>query len=487
MDIYDVSHYSRAEVLRWLYSYGSKSNEVTALYLAFIGEADARKLYADEGFSSMHGLCVRRLYLSDSAAFKRIHAARAARRFPELFVAVADGRLHLSAVCMLAPHLTAENVASLMAEATHRRKFEIEQILAGRFPAPDRLAVDPEIRRLPTEPGRLALLPQSAVAPVVAPAVAPAVAPGRVDAPEGAELPPGEAQAILAPAVKPTTLTQEPLLASAQHAVKVGLQRPGSAAPERSPTDPTPLAADRYEIRFTIDAGTYEKLRFAQNLLGHAVPSGSLVDLFCRGLSALVAETLKKRFAVGTRATVSRGRQTQPSRRPGANRYVSSPVRRAVWERDGGQCTFVSAEGQRCDDRRFLEFDHVIPVARGGKPTVEGMRLRCRTHNQLEAERAFGRRFMKEKREQKRKLAPREIRDGKPEQPSSANAESVERLKREWGRDLTARLAALGVRRVDALKVIKRSEALGQATFEACLKVALEFMCPRGLRILGAP
>jgi len=107
MDLYDVSHYSKAEVLRQLYSYGSKNNEVTAMYLAFIGEADARRIYAEEGCSSMHAFCVRRLHLSDSAAFKRIHAARAARRFPELFVAVADGRLHLSAVCMLAPRLTA--------------------------------------------------------------------------------------------------------------------------------------------------------------------------------------------------------------------------------------------------------------------------------------------------------------------------------------------------------------------------------------------
>jgi len=39
---------------------------------------------------------------------------------------------------------------------------------------------------------------------------------------------------------------------------------------------------------------------------------------------------------------------------------------------------------------------------------------------------------------------------------------------------------------VDALKVIKRSGALGQATFEACLKVALEFMCPNGIQRLVA-
>jgi len=405
MDLYDVSHYSKAEVLRQLYSYGSKNNEVTAMYLAFIGEADARRIYAEEGCSSMHAFCVRRLHLSDSAAFKRIHAARAARRFPELFVAVADGRLHLSAVCMLAPRLTAENVGSLLAEATYRRKFEIEQVLARRFPAPDRLAVDLEIRRLPIEPGGLTFVPEAVIS-------------SKQNIPQDAQLPPGAAQAV---GMSVDQATEMPAGASPLHLetvlsetskrpLKIGAQRTVSTEPARSLSNPTPLSDDRYEIRFTVDAGMYERVRFAQNLLSHAVPSGSLPDLFFRGLGALVAETLKRRFAVGTRASgpkvnVARGRRARPSRPPVRNvpnRYVPSPVRRAVWERDGGRCTFVSGEGHRCEDERFLELDHVVPVARGGKPTVEGLRLRCRAHNQLEAERAFGATFMKAKRDAKR-------------------------------------------------------------------------------------
>ena len=70
-----------------------------------------------------------------------------------------------------------------------------------------------------------------------------------------------------------------------------------------------------------------------------------------------------------------------------------------MWERDGGRCTFVSESGHRCEARTRLEFDHVEPVAHGGHATVQGLRLRCRAHNQLEAERAFGRDFMNSKRE----------------------------------------------------------------------------------------
>ena len=78
--------------------------------------------------------CVQELHLSEDAAYKRIQAARAARRFTLLFSAVAEGKVHLAAVCMLAPHLTAENVEDLVEAATHRKKSEIEVLLARRFP-----------------------------------------------------------------------------------------------------------------------------------------------------------------------------------------------------------------------------------------------------------------------------------------------------------------------------------------------------------------
>jgi hypothetical protein len=83
-------------------------------------------------------------------------------------------------------------------------------------------------------------------------------------------------------------------------------------------------------------------------------------------------------------------------------------VRRAVWERDRGQCTFVGDNGHRCTARRVLEFDHIEPVARGGRASVEGIRLRCRVHNQYEAERVYGAGFMDMKRDEARR--ERELR-----------------------------------------------------------------------------
>ena len=67
-------------------------------------------------------------------------------------------------------------------------------------------------------------------------------------------------------------------------------------------------------------------------------------------------------------------------------------------ERDGEQCSFVSDDGRRCTERGFLEFDHVVPAARGGQPTESQIRLLCAAHNQYEAERVLGAAFMEERR-----------------------------------------------------------------------------------------
>src|SRR5688572_24565064 len=130
---YSLSHLSDAVLLRDLSALAVQERVTTAELLAHIAEVDARRLYAPAGFSSMHAYCVGELRLSEDAAYKRIQAARAGRQFHALFPAISEGRLHLAAACLLAPHLTAENVAELIERATHRRKSEVEVLVAERF------------------------------------------------------------------------------------------------------------------------------------------------------------------------------------------------------------------------------------------------------------------------------------------------------------------------------------------------------------------
>jgi len=75
---------------------------------------------------------------------------------------------------------------------------------------------------------------------------------------------------------------------------------------------------------------------------------------------------------------------------------------REVHERDGDRCTFVSESGKRCDSRRMVEFEHDVTHACGGESTPKNLRLLCRAHNQLMAEREFGAEFMDAKRTESR-------------------------------------------------------------------------------------
>jgi len=126
----------------------------------------------------------------------------------------------------------------------------------------------------------------------------------------------------------------------------------------------TPLSPDRYKLQLTISGETVEKLRLAQDMLGHAIPSGGEAAVLDRALSALLAELARKKFADTSRPGRSR------ARRPGS-RTPSAAVKRTVWVRDLGRCAFIGAGGRRCNERRFVEFHHVDPHALGGGRSIE--------------------------------------------------------------------------------------------------------------------
>ena len=123
-----------------------------------------------------------------------------------------------------------------------------------------------------------------------------------------------------------------------------------------------------------------------------------LPELIDRALDALIERLEKSKFAKTSKPRPS-------DRRSKATRHIPAEVKRQVWARDKGQCTFVSEKGQRCAAKSHLEFDHIDPVARGGEASVDRIRLRCRAHNQFDAERLFGAAFMNFKRSEAQRAA----------------------------------------------------------------------------------
>ena len=321
-----LHHLSNRSLLDETVRLAECERSATARLISAIAEVDARRLYLGEGCSSMFTYCTRVLYLSEHAAYDRIEAARLSRRFPIVLEELAGGTLTLTNLRLLAPHLSAENVRTLLTEAEHKSKHEIEQLIARLRPQP---AVPPAIRKLPER-----------------------------------------------------TPHQPP---SANHGDRVEFQAAPvlSAAPWSPSSRPVvePLAPERYKVQFTVSTGTREKIRRVQDLIRHTIPNGDLSAIFDRALS-LLEDLERKRLAA-----VRRPRIERPTAR--GSRHIPASVKRQVWTRDEGRCAFIGSHG-RCVETAFLEFHHVEPYAAGGRAVMGNIELRCRAHNAHEAALFFG-------------------------------------------------------------------------------------------------
>ena len=288
------------------------------------------------------------LRLSEDATCNRIQAARACRDFPVILEALVSGAMSLTSVWILRPHLTRENHEAVLARASGRSRREIEALVAELAPRPD---VPSSVRRLPTAPP----------APPVMPAP-----------------------------TSPATCVEAATLGSSEPTSPV-------SSPPPLRTTPRPIiettSPERYRIQFTIGKESHEKLLRLQALLRREIPNGDPGAIFDRALTLLLEKVEKTKLGAAAKP------RPRPIR-PGADRQFRTPivpsrdlprhVHRAVCQRDGDQCAFVSRDGHRCTERTFLEFHHILPYAKGGLATVEYISLRCRRHNQYEAELAFG-------------------------------------------------------------------------------------------------
>src|SRR5205823_12382795 len=102
----------------------------------------------------------------------------------------------------------------------------------------------------------------------------------------------------------------------------------------------------------------------------------------------------KERFGVGRKPRQS---SIEATREP-SSRHIPDAIKRAVYERDGGRCTFTDERGRRCTETGYLEFDHVDGFARTHLHDADRIRLLCRAHNQHTAEEIYGRAFMEQAR-----------------------------------------------------------------------------------------
>lgn len=366
-----------------------RERDATVQLILHLAEFDARRLYLGAGFPSLFAYCREVLRLSEGESYSRIEAARASRAFPVIAGLLTDGTINLTTVRLLAPHLTPGDGTALLEEAKGRSKREVEELLARRFPRPD---VATTIRRDVVQGTRMAAREAAGHHPTTDRGVPAAPAPIGVLEHRGPTAWSASAQPAIADQ-DPGGRMESSDARSTGPASRL-LARPPAVAGEGAGSradEVAPLSPGRYLIRFTGTSQMREKLRRAQELLAHCVPTGDLGEILERSLDVLLDKLLQAR---GVKRANRRGEPLVPLavRAPGrgSSRHIPTIVRRTVWLRDGGRCAFVSSAGRRCAAKAPLEFHHRKPYGIGGAATVENIELRCRPHNAYEAMLFYG-------------------------------------------------------------------------------------------------
>jgi hypothetical protein len=372
------------ELLRRIRLLASGEREATVDLVEHLAELDARKLHLAQGYASLFSYCTEALRLGEHAAYNRIEAARASRKCPAILDRLADGRLNLSTLRLLTPHLTSDNCDAVLGEAAGKSKREVEALVARLAPRAD---VRASVRKLPmprlwqqrSATSSPRTLPDEAPAAAAEPALAKAAPSATPRATVPGATPNAEAHAAAA-----TPESSRAAAGSGESSPPRPVPHPAPAAPSEGRHVVAPLSPERYRVQFTVNRETHENLRRAQELLRREVPDGDPGAIFDRALKLLLADVARKK-----QARVSRPRPVRAT--AAGSRHVPAHVKRAVWQRDAEQCAFVAPTGRRCRERAFLEVHHVEPYAIGGESTVANLSLRCRAHNAHEARVAFGR------------------------------------------------------------------------------------------------
>jgi 5-methylcytosine-specific restriction endonuclease McrA len=333
--------------------------------------------------------------------------------------------VHLSGLALLAVHLTPETAEQLLGAAAHKSRDEIERLLA-------------------------ALCPKMEVAGSVTPAAstpwpyAPAEgAPGTAETPQVAANPRSEGS-------------------------------PGNLRARVAP-----LSAEAFAVQFTRNREADERFRYLQDLLCHQVSRADIAEVYDRAVKELIKKMQHVRFAACERPRSAGHRASDDPR------HISAQVKRAVWKRDGGQCTFVSESGHRCDARGDVEFDHETEVAHGGGSTVDNVRLRCRGHNQYTAEQTFGAGFMNTKREEAkaaaaRRRAEREVAKAAADRQRAEREQQAEASRLQPHElEVIPWLRQLGCREDESRIAARRCREMPDAPLEDRVKRALSWFGAR--------
>ena len=344
-------------------------------------EIEDRDLHLARGFSTLFDYSVNELGYSSGAAWRRTLAMRLCRRMGDVRERLQTGSLTLSTAAQLQSAFERQERkrrrtwAPRPVRTSHGASSTTESIAAQEGKATDRLP------------------PETAASP-----------------PESASSVRAEMPVVVLDATGQRELVKQATGKSSRQVEELIASVDPSLA---TPREQLRARGDgRWTFTVVVDQECRHALNQLKSLMSHVDPAMS----YGRLVNRLVQEELRRRDprlrgsnrddarqngttpepadAVSTAkcAAPDHGVAASTPNRPGngatgqqpapPGRVIPAAIKRAVWERDQGRCSYVDpATGRRCTSRHLLQIDHIRPWARGGGTEPDNLRLLCHAHH----------------------------------------------------------------------------------------------------------
>lgn len=397
---FKIKQLNNKELLSQTKQLVQKERETHIQVLYHLNEIESRKLYLKLGFSSLFDYTTKELGYSEGAAYRRIKAMKLCQELPGTKDRLQSGRISLSSACQLQVFFEKK---ALKAKEEQKKSLLLKSSWQANH--------DAETQKQNSKEDTL----KKKEAQTKEPLQTEQISQGGFSVFKSSE------KSTNAPFFSQED--KEDLVKRAEgRSIRATLKLLSETDPSLSlqKEQTRLLGKGKVEIKIIIDEKCHKELEELKNLLSHKNPNLSYGEL----LSILSEEALKKH---DPRKRTIRQKKTSAPKREQRNeaakkkvtptpkseakdqdlnsikavlkRATSAPkskqkprkisrtipfyLRKYIWERDKGQCTYIHhATKRRCGAIRLLQIDHIQPFALGGKTEKENLRLLCAAHNQ---------------------------------------------------------------------------------------------------------
>jgi len=439
---------SDRKLLSNLENLDQRERRLKVLVLLYLSELEARRLYLPLGYSSLFEFCLSRLSYTRATAARRIRSARAAARYPEALAMLLSGEINITTLAMVSDILDGDNHEEILSTIKGKSTRQVELLVSRHRPVNIfRDTVRPvcvmrRVEESPTVRGTGTSAETSSNCPGSTPSAETRTANRELAGRDERSTHTGDSS----PSAETNFANQNASVGEGRStrtddSSPRAETKPGGGLPGRV------ILEQRLKLGFTVSPEFMKKYNKIKSLLSSKYPEGinfeMLFDILmneyldkhdpdkrhARRINKAVSHDKtsegdpekgylrRSRQAANHDNTVKRdperrhAQKTERTRRRDKarksnprkenrdshpdSRHIPPAVRDRVYARDKGRCSFIGADGTRCGSTWDLEMDHVIPFARGGDNSPGNLRLLCRKHNSYQAERAYGKEFMK--------------------------------------------------------------------------------------------